>query len=108
MRYINYTDEIASEVGFKPNIWHLLRYDPALAWKYVFGPCIPAQYRLVGPGAWQGARDVIMGVQESMLYPMRTREVPVKVTKNGPDWKRSLCCVFIVFGLLILISWLIL
>jgi len=32
----------------------------------------------MGPGSWEGARDVIMGVQESRLYPLRTRKTGIK------------------------------
>lgn len=55
--------------------------DPKLAFKCFFGPCLPAQYRLVGPGSWQGARDVIMGVEESKVCPLRTRKTGQKETQ---------------------------
>ena len=78
VKYISYSDEIASLIDAKPNLWQLLRKDPVLACRCFFGPCVPAQYRLKGQGAWQGARDVIMGVQESRLFPLRTRKTGFK------------------------------
>jgi len=49
--YIAYSDELATEVGCKPNLYKLLFSDPTLALRCFFGPCTPAQYRLMGPGA---------------------------------------------------------
>ena len=36
----------------------------------------------MGQGAWEGARDVIMGVQESRLFPLRTRKMDTKEEGN--------------------------
>ena len=72
--------------------------DPALAFKCYFGPCIPAQYRLVGPGSWQGAKDVIMGVEESRVCPLRTRKTGLKEKKNSYLlWVLGLVVVVIIF-----------
>ena len=38
----------------------LLMTDIKLFWQVMFGPCTPYQYRLFGPGAWDGARHAIM------------------------------------------------
>lgn len=81
VNYIAYSDEISSLIGARPNLWHLLMTDPELAFKCYFGPCVPAQYRLVGPGSWQGARDVIMGVEESKVCPLRTRKTGLEETQ---------------------------
>lgn len=78
VNFVEYFDELASRIGAKPDLWHLLRRDPQLALSCFFGPCLPAQFRLMGPGSWEGARDVIMGVQESRLYPLRTRKTGIK------------------------------
>ena len=50
----------------------LLMTDPDLGWQVWLGPAIPAQYRLHGPGAWAGARDVIMTVDKSIYTPVQT------------------------------------
>ncbi|CAI9567201.1 unnamed protein product [Staurois parvus] len=44
--YVLYMDEMAVEVGCKPNVKHLFLSDPKLAWEILFGPCTPYQYRL--------------------------------------------------------------
>jgi dimethylaniline monooxygenase (N-oxide forming) len=46
-------DEIAEQIGCKPNIKHLFKEDPKLALHCLCGPCFPAQYRLRGPGKWR-------------------------------------------------------
>lgn len=67
-------DDIGCLISATPGLLSLLWRDPGLALRCAFGPCVPAQYRLVGPGAWEGARDVIYGVQESMALPLQTRK----------------------------------
>nr|XP_020670359.1 dimethylaniline monooxygenase [N-oxide-forming] 1-like isoform X1 [Pogona vitticeps] len=71
-----YMDQLASCIGIKPNVPMLLCKDPALATKIFFGPCSSYQYRLSGPGKWEGARSAIMGQWERTLKPLRTRVVP--------------------------------
>lgn len=102
VNFIEYSDEISSLIGARPNLWHLLMTDPKLAFKCFFGPCLPAQYRLVGPGSWQGARDVIMGVEESKVCPLRTRKTGLKETqlerKNSfLVWVLGLVVVVVIF-----------
>ncbi|NXW64745.1 FMO5 monooxygenase, partial [Eurystomus gularis] len=58
--YIPYMDELASQVGVKPNLLTLFLTDPKLALEVTFGPCTPYQYRLRGPGRWAGAREAIL------------------------------------------------
>ncbi|GFO26102.1 dimethylaniline monooxygenase [n-oxide-forming] [Plakobranchus ocellatus] len=60
--WIDYMDQVASKIGAKPNLWKYLLTDPELALKCYFGPCLPAQYRLVGPNAWPKAREFILEV----------------------------------------------
>ena len=52
-------DEIAELIGAKPNLWHVAKQDWSLALRCFFGPCLPAQFRLQGPGAWKGAPAAI-------------------------------------------------
>ncbi|CAL1300475.1 unnamed protein product, partial [Larinioides sclopetarius] len=47
--YIEYMDEIATEIGCKPNLWKILVTDPKLFWALIFGPSLSYQYRLEGP-----------------------------------------------------------
>ncbi|CAL1544597.1 unnamed protein product [Lymnaea stagnalis] len=58
--WIAYMDEVASQIGARPNLWKIVCTDPELALKCYLGPCLPAQYRLVGPGTWKDARTFIV------------------------------------------------
>ncbi|XP_004646113.1 dimethylaniline monooxygenase [N-oxide-forming] 5-like [Octodon degus] len=71
--HIEYMDEIAALVGVKPNLLFLFFSDPKLAIEVFFGPCTPYQYRLQGPGKWDGARKAIMTQRERIIKPLRTR-----------------------------------
>ncbi|XP_068679794.1 flavin-containing monooxygenase 5-like [Montipora foliosa] len=100
---VSYCDELADLIGARPNLWHMLRTDPKLAFSCFFGPCIPAQFRLTSSSSWKGARDVIMGVQESKLCPLRTRKTGTidKGTKLGSYlWLPILLIVAIIIYML--------
>ncbi|XP_042530386.1 dimethylaniline monooxygenase [N-oxide-forming] 2 [Dipodomys spectabilis] len=71
--YVDYLDELALEIGAKPDITSLLFKDPKLAVKLYFGPCNSYQYRLVGPGKWEGARNAIFTQKQRILKPLKTR-----------------------------------
>uniref|UniRef100_A0A4X2JX45 Flavin-containing monooxygenase n=1 Tax=Vombatus ursinus TaxID=29139 RepID=A0A4X2JX45_VOMUR len=73
--HIEYMDEIATQIGVKPNLLWLFLWDPKLAWKVFFGPCTPYQYRLRGPRKWDGARRAILTQTERILKPMKTRTI---------------------------------
>ncbi|EHA99148.1 Dimethylaniline monooxygenase [N-oxide-forming] 5, partial [Heterocephalus glaber] len=75
VQYINYMDEIASELGVKPNLFSLFLWDPKLAKEIFYGPCTSYQYRLQGPGKWCRARKAILTQRDRMLKPLRTRVV---------------------------------
>lgn len=76
VEFIPFMDELAKQVGCKPNIGHLLLRDPWLALHVFFGPCSAYQYRLQGPGQWSGAKEAILTQYERMCAPMKTRQVP--------------------------------
>ncbi|XP_075396589.1 flavin-containing monooxygenase 2 [Tenrec ecaudatus] len=80
--YIDYLDELALEIGVKPDLFSLLLKDPKLATKLYFGPCNSYQYRLVGPGRWEGARSAIFSQKQRILKPLKTRSV--KASSNFP------------------------
>nr|UYQ90858.1 flavin-containing monooxygenase 2 [Felis catus] len=71
--YIDYLDELASEIGAKPDLLSLLLKDPKLAMKLYFGPCNSYQYRLTGPGQWKGARSAIITQKKRILKPLKTQ-----------------------------------
>ncbi|KAL8177375.1 UNVERIFIED_CONTAM: dimethylaniline monooxygenase [Gekko kuhli] len=74
--YVVYMDELASMIGVKPNIPLLFLTDPKLAVQVYFGPCSPYQFRLTGPGKWDGARNAILTQWDRTLKTPRTRVVP--------------------------------
>ena len=57
--YIPYMDMIAKKIGCLPDVMTYWMRDWLLAAQLTFGPAIPSQYRLVGPGIWDGARIAI-------------------------------------------------
>nr|UZZ64696.1 tAncFMO1-5 [synthetic construct] len=71
--YIEYMDELASLIGVKPNLLSLFLTDPKLALEVFFGPCTPYQYRLTGPGKWDGARKAILTQWDRIIKPTKTR-----------------------------------
>ncbi|XP_045669775.1 dimethylaniline monooxygenase [N-oxide-forming] 4 isoform X2 [Ursus americanus] len=76
LEFILYLDDIAACIGAKPSVPSLFLKDPRLAWEVFFGPCTPYQYRLVGPGKWDGARNAILTQWDRTLKPLKTRTVP--------------------------------
>lgn len=74
--FISYLDDLAACIGAKPNVPFLFLKDPRLAWEVFFGPCTPYQYRLTGPGKWDGARNAILTQWDRTMKPLKTRFVP--------------------------------
>jgi len=60
----------------------LLVTEPRLAVEVYFGLTTPYQYRLVGPGAWRGARDAILSSRQRIMQPLKTRRVAMATTDN--------------------------
>ncbi|XP_078499014.1 dimethylaniline monooxygenase [N-oxide-forming] 2-like [Lissotriton helveticus] len=94
---IEYVDEIASEIGVKPNFFRLLLSDPRLALEVFFSCCTSPQYRLTGPGKWDGARNAIMTKWERMLKPMKTRVVKSRSRRSPLSIVLGLLCLFALF-----------
>ncbi|XP_071421439.1 flavin-containing monooxygenase 5-like isoform X3 [Pithys albifrons albifrons] len=69
--YIPYMDELACQLGVKPNLLTLFLTDPKLAMEVLFGPCTPYQYRLRGPGAWAGARKAILTQRQRVVRALQ-------------------------------------
>lgn len=76
--WCDFMDEVASQFGAKPAVWKYLFKDPVLWWHLIFGPLVPYQYRLEGPGKWPGARDAIVTVKERTLSALATRPMNLK------------------------------
>ncbi|KAJ1173081.1 hypothetical protein NDU88_004923 [Pleurodeles waltl] len=73
--YVDYVDEISSQFGAKPNLFTIFLKDPVLAKELFFGPVTPYQYRLTGPGKWEGARKAILTQKDRIIKPTKTRVV---------------------------------
>ncbi|KAL1427554.1 hypothetical protein MTO96_017256 [Rhipicephalus appendiculatus] len=58
--WIHYLDELASEIGARPNLFKYFFTDNEL-YRALLGPCAPYQFRLEGPHSWSGARQAILG-----------------------------------------------
>lgn len=69
-------DELAEEIGVKPDFRRLFRQDPFLAMRCYFGPCVPAQYRLMGANSWSGAKTAIRDTFSNTMAPLKRRAVP--------------------------------
>uniref|UniRef100_A0A8D0EJ23 Flavin-containing monooxygenase n=1 Tax=Strix occidentalis caurina TaxID=311401 RepID=A0A8D0EJ23_STROC len=94
--WLVYMDELASFIGAKPSVLGLLCRDPRLALTIFFGPCTPYQYRLGGPGRWEGARQAILTQWDRTLKPTRTR-VPASSSSLCPS-------LLTVVGVLLLLA----
>ena len=75
----------------------MLVTDPRLAVEVYFGLTTPYQYRLVGPGAWRGARDAILSSRQRIIQPLKTRRVAMATTDNR---RRSLLPPALIFAAL--------
>lgn len=70
--WINFMDEISEQVGCMPPVWKYLFTDFKLFISMMFGPCVPYQYRLVGPNSWPGAREAILTATKRIQAPLKT------------------------------------
>lgn len=81
--FISYMDELCTEFGAKPNFWKMALTDPVLFYACLTGSCVPYQYRLQGPHAWDGARDAIMTVNKRVEAPLKTNAPFKYLIKTG-------------------------
>ncbi|XP_019474109.1 dimethylaniline monooxygenase [N-oxide-forming] 5-like [Meleagris gallopavo] len=103
--YIPYMDELACQLGVKPNLPMLFLTDPKLALEVLLGPCTPYQYRLHGPGAWQGAREAILSQQQRVDQPLRgTARHPVPRCSSVPHIFKVFFSLGLIVATLIYVS----
>lgn len=76
VRWVPYMDELAKMLGVKPNLKRMAVTDPLLYRCCVFGPCLPYQFRLEGPHAWEGAREAILGFPDRITSVLTPRTSP--------------------------------
>ncbi|XP_068808056.1 flavin-containing monooxygenase 5-like [Struthio camelus] len=98
--YIPYMDELACQLGVKPNLLTLFLTDPRLATEVLLGPCTPYQYRLQGPGRWAGARQAILTQRERVIKPLRTRQVDEGTLSSSVPLLAKLVGAVAVFAIL--------
>ncbi|XP_067671651.1 flavin-containing monooxygenase 5-like [Haliotis asinina] len=102
--WIDYMDEIASKIGVKPNFKRLVFEDPVLAFKCFFGPCVPAQYRLTGPGKWEGARPLIMDAVSRATRGATCRKTCAKKRQSRMERSSTLMLLLYVFVFFTLVT----
>ncbi|GFR92977.1 dimethylaniline monooxygenase [N-oxide-forming] [Elysia marginata] len=88
-------EELAAEIGVAPYFWPLVfSGKPKLAVKALLGPLFPFVYRLVGPGAWEGAESAMEKALEENKQSLCNRTLPTSAqfreTLGLPAWTRAL------------------
>ncbi|KAK7098948.1 flavin-containing monooxygenase 2-like [Littorina saxatilis] len=82
-QYLDIADNIATELGIKPNWWHFcLQGDVKMALAVLLGPAHPFHYRLVGPHTWDGARDAIFSAYRETVFATQHRKVAIEEGKE--------------------------
>lgn len=62
--YVGYMETLSRLIGARPNLAKMFFSDHKLWRQLMFGPCVPYQYRLSGPGCWPEARAVTLATKE--------------------------------------------
>ncbi|XP_072294466.1 flavin-containing monooxygenase 5-like isoform X1 [Eucyclogobius newberryi] len=81
--FVSYMDNLAGEIGARPSLLWLFFTDYALFKRVLWGPVTAYQYRLVGPGKWDGARRAIFTQFDRMYQALKTRQVEEDVSYTG-------------------------
>ncbi|KAJ8020803.1 Dimethylaniline monooxygenase [N-oxide-forming] 3 [Holothuria leucospilota] len=90
---VPYMDHLATLTGCYPSLVPLFFTDPRLSIHMLFGPVVPASYRLVGPHRWEGAREAILNSLNTTFEGTRS--------KTAKYVGRSTCMYFTI-GMLVL------
>uniref|UniRef100_A0A3Q1IYM4 Flavin-containing monooxygenase n=1 Tax=Anabas testudineus TaxID=64144 RepID=A0A3Q1IYM4_ANATE len=72
--FVSYMDDLAGEIGVRPCLLWLFFTDYPLFKRVFWGPVTAYQYRLMGPGKWEGARSAIFTQFDRMYQPLKTRQ----------------------------------
>ncbi|XP_017159047.1 dimethylaniline monooxygenase [N-oxide-forming] 5-like [Poecilia reticulata] len=73
--FVSYMDDIAGEIGVRPGLPWLFFTDYQLFKHVLWGPVSSYQYRLMGPGKWDGARKAIFTQFDRMYQPLKSRKL---------------------------------
>lgn len=92
-------DSIAQEISVRPHLLWLFLTDPGLGLRVLFGPCTPYQFRLCGPGKWDGARQAIFTQWERVAQPFKTRLIPEHRSSGLIYWLSLAGGVILIFTL---------
>ncbi|KAJ3410877.1 hypothetical protein HDV05_003132 [Chytridiales sp. JEL 0842] len=87
--YVTYMDELADAIGCKPDLWKLWKQNWMLATYVTFGPAVPAQYRLEGPGMWKGAEGVIADACKGYDFRKVVGYQAVAKLRDGPPSNKT-------------------
>jgi len=96
---VPYQIELSRQMGCHPNMLKLVFTDPKLAYHLIFGPFTPYQNRLVGPGAWPGAREAILKTMDRVHHPFMTRNSK----KHNSNNETHVFSWIILFGVILLV-----
>lgn len=99
--YVDTMEEIAELVGVKPNLLSLAFTDPKLALQLLLGPCTPPQYRLQGPGKWDGARKTILTTRDRIRKPLMTRAVETSDSRASWASMRVFMLAAVLFAVVV-------
>ncbi|XP_017159046.1 dimethylaniline monooxygenase [N-oxide-forming] 5-like [Poecilia reticulata] len=92
--FVEYMDDLAQDIGVRPSLLWLFLTDFPLFMRVFWGPITAYQYRLMGPGKWNGARRAIFTQLDRMYQPLRTRQLgPRESSTAGRLFKWSLLLV---------------
>ena len=84
-----YRDQLAKEIGALPSLTKLIFSDPVLAYYYYFGPAYPPCDRLVGPGAWPGARQALIDAKKNQVHAITLTTVRKDAREGLQAYKDS-------------------
>lgn len=90
--FVSYMDDLAGEIGVRPSLPWLFFTDYPLFQQVLWGPVTAYQYRLMGPGKWDGARRAIFTQFDRMNQALKTRKVQNKLLTPIPHSKIIACC----------------
>ncbi|KAK5869973.1 hypothetical protein PBY51_024645 [Eleginops maclovinus] len=76
--FVSYMDDLAGEIGVRPSLLWLFFTEYPMFKMVLWGPVTAYQYRLMGPGKWDGARRAISTQLNRVYQPLKTRQLETK------------------------------
>lgn len=100
VEWIPYMDNLSSEIGAKPNMWKMAVMDPKLFLACFDRPCLPYQFRLHGPHAWNGARAAILEYEKRVFAFLNANGKVI--SKNQGNISRKCYFMFFLLGAIVI------